>query len=250
MRSILQKGDGARRKSVQIVSVMLFWLGFGVGLWLALGTVWANLEASLFDSAIRQDERLRSLRCPALITAEETAFVRAELENGSEKPVNFLVRANISNGFVTLKRELRATVPLEPGEAEEISWPVTAADAAYGRFILSRVTVLRSPPYPARDAACGIWLVHTSLLTGGQLTALALLVSLGGLLGGLALRVWNERPFQDRRRGSFLVTVWLAVLVVVMMAAGLLRLWTVGVVLIAFSLLMVGVLLERYVSQP
>jgi len=243
---VIAKTVRSADKKRHILSVVLYSVGLLIGLELALGTIWANLEASLFDAAIRQEARLTSLRCPPLISATETALVRAGFHNGSDKPLNFLVRANISDGYVTLIRHIPTTLRLEPGEGEVLAWPVTAADAAYGRFVLVRVTVLRSPPYPARDAACGILLLDLPL-TGSQMLALALLVSLGGMGGGLALRVWGERPLTGRRRANTVVAAWLAVLVVAMMLAGLLRLWAIGVILLAFSVLLVAVLLERTV---
>ncbi len=249
VKRVITKVAGTSDKRLHVVSVVLYAAGFLIGLELALGTIWANLEASLFDAAIRQEASLTSLRCPPLLSPTETALVRANFHNGAEKPLNFLVRTNISNGRVTLMRQIPNTLRLAPGEQEMLAWPVTAADAAYGRFVLVRVTVLRSPPYPARDAACGIWLIHVPFLTGGQWLALALVVSLGGMGGGLALRVWNERPLTGRRRANTLIAAWLAVLVVTLMAVGLLRLWAVGVVLLAFAVILLGVLLERLVHQ-
>ncbi|MCB8983902.1 MAG: hypothetical protein H6659_08765 [Ardenticatenaceae bacterium] len=247
---MLSRVAGTSNKRVHVVSVVLYAVGFLIGLELALGTIWANLEASLFDAAIRQEARLTSLRCPPLISPTETALVRANFHNGSEKALNFLVRANISNGRVTLMRHIPTTLRLEPGQQELLAWPVTAADAAFGRFVLVRVTVLSSPPYPARDAACGVLLLNVPPLSGRQMVALALLVSLGGMGGGLALRVWNERPLTGRRRSHTLAALWLAVLVVALILAGLLRLWAVGVILLAFLVLLLAVFLERAVHQP
>lgn len=246
---MLTKAARIPNKKLHVVSVILYTAGFLIGLELALGTIWANLEASLFDAAIRQEARLTSLRCPPLMSTAETTAVRAEFHNGSDKPLNFLVRANISEGYVTLMRHIPTTLRLEPGESQVLAWPVEAMDAAYGRFVLVRVSVLRSPPYPARDAACGILLINWPFMTGNQMLALALLVSLGGLAGGLALRWWNERPLTGQRRANTILAGWLAVLVVVMILVGLLRLWAIGVILLAFSVLLAAVLLERTIHQ-
>ncbi len=246
---MLNQAANTQNKSVHNLSIILYAIGFVAGLWLAGVTIWANMEASLFDAAMQSDETLDTLRCPALLSVTETGLVRATFHNGSERPLNFFVRANISNGYVTLMRQNNARLPLAPGESQELTWAVDAADAAYGRFVLVRVNVLRNPAYPTRDASCGIYLFPLPWLTGGQAVALALAMSLLGMGGGLALRLWRERPFIGRSRDVTFVATWLAVGVVAMMVAGLLRYWIIGVVLVALSLIMAGVLLERYVGR-
>jgi hypothetical protein len=163
---VLNRAANTQNKSVRNLSIILYAIGFVAGLWLAGVTIWANMEASLFDAAMQSDETLDTLRCPALLSVTETGLVRATFHNGSERPLNFFVRANISNGYVTLMRQNNARLPLAPGESQELTWAVEAADAAYGRFVLVRVNVLRNPAYPTRDASCGIYLLPLPWLTG------------------------------------------------------------------------------------
>ncbi|MBK8985764.1 MAG: hypothetical protein IPM39_06730 [Chloroflexi bacterium] len=229
----------------QYLSILLYVVGLVAGLWLAGGTIWVNLETSLFASGVQREAKLTPLDCPKLLSATETGVVRTKFSNETERPLNFVVRANISNGYLTLIRQERATLRLQPGETQELAWEVAAADAVYGRVIMVRVNVLRNLSNPARDATCGILLIR-SPLTGGQAVALALLLTVGGMGGGLALWIWSKRPLTGRAREMTWIAGWLALLVMMLVAAGLLRYWMIGVLLLAFMLLMAGVLLERW----
>ena len=56
------------KKGLRVLSVILFAVGVILGLAVAGITIWANLEASLFDTGMSGDASLR-LHCPVVITA-------------------------------------------------------------------------------------------------------------------------------------------------------------------------------------
>ena len=90
----------------RVLSVVLFSIGALLGVVLVGITVWADFEAILFDPGIREDTRLGSLRCPVMITSEETGVIRARVKNTLDRPTDLFIRAHISHGYVTLMREV------------------------------------------------------------------------------------------------------------------------------------------------
>ncbi|MBX3000948.1 MAG: hypothetical protein KF893_20670 [Caldilineaceae bacterium] len=214
---------------------------------LALGAVaiWGDLEASLFDVSIRPERSLRSLRCPVLITRQETGQISASFENTGQRPVNRAIRAHISEGFVTLYREENVQLPLQPGERQRWIWNVTAADAAYGYLILARVSALRQAPMPSEGAACGIFVINFPWVKGSLLVTIWLLGGLAAVVGGGWLW-WRQGLLATPWRGSTLTLIAMTVVVMAILIVGLSGLWVVGVLLLAlFVLLFISALVQH-----
>jgi hypothetical protein len=233
-------------KALDILSVAVFSAGALLGLVLAAATVWADFEAALFDVSIRPDERLTTLSCPPLMTTAETATVSASFTNTAEWPVRLTVMARISDGFVTLIREERALLPLEPGEARRLEWEVTPGDRVYDRFVLVRVHSLRYSPHPYRQGSCGIVVLDTARLGGSELFALGVGASLLAMGLGLGLWIVSRRPLLGRARGTAYIMGILAAIVLVAIAAGALGWWGVGAVALVVTALFLVVILGRF----
>ena len=188
-----------RNKFFRRLGVILFAIGVLLGMALIGITIWTDMEASFFDSVMgsRADESLKTLRCPVLMTTSETGRIRATFENIADKPIELRIRAHVTDGFVTLMREENTTLPLEPGEEGTVEFTLTAEDRAYRWLILARVLQFRYYPLPARQAACGILVIDVPLLTGNQLFALVIAVTVLCLGGGIAL--WSVANWPLRR---------------------------------------------------
>lgn len=204
---------------------------------LAIIAIWGDLEASLFATAMVADEPMRSLRCPVMITAEETGIVRASVSNKSERTVTRSVRTNISLGFVTLMQEDSDLITLAPGETRQLSWEVTEADSVWGRLVLLRVHLLRSGLLPSQSSACGIMTVNVTGFTGNQIVAMMFFIALTGIgVGGWLWRtshpIANDQVIRRFWRMVLLGTLVLATLIV-----GLAGVWIVGVILILATII-------------
>jgi hypothetical protein len=239
----------SRHPILGALGVLLFALGVLVGLAMMGGAVWGDLEASLFQSARRGGSGLPGLRCPVILGTSEAGTVSAKLRNPLDRPVEFNVRTYISEGYVSLMREEKTRLPLEPGEKERLEWPVTPDDAAYGRLILARVRVLGQYPLPERQAACGILVLDTGLLSGGQVVALAVLASLLGMGAGAGLWIAVSRPVAGRRLEAVRAMGALAASVGVGLVVSLLGLWVVGVVMGAATVLLAGAILGHFLTR-
>ncbi|MDX1665254.1 MAG: hypothetical protein R3272_15785 [Candidatus Promineifilaceae bacterium] len=230
----------------RLTGIALFLAGLLLSFVLAGIFFWPDMEASLFDTSLRAEKSIDSMRCPLIITEAGDAAVRASFTNPVDRPVDFLVRTRITDGYVTLFREYREVVELAAGETRTLSWPVAPADAAYDRIVLARIYSFRSFPMPAMDAACGSLVIHTSILTGGQLVAAAIGASWLLLLTGGFLWWRAEQPLSARRRPILYAAFAVAIVGQLAMGAAIIGSWGVGVLLILLTIIVVVALAEHF----
>ena len=221
------------------LGVALYALGILLIIALAATAVVGDMEASLFDAAIRPEETLRSMRCPVLITRDQVGRVSARFENTGQRPVARAIRVHISQGFVTLFREEDVKLPLQPGERQRLAWEVTADDAAFGSsLILTRISTLRQAPMPSQSNACGIFVVDLPWIGGTLATAAWLTLGLLGIGAGGWLWLRASRPLTARRRSAGNAMLAVAITTLAALAAGLAGFWVFGVALLAILVLL------------
>jgi hypothetical protein len=235
-------------------ALFLYGVGYAFGLLIAVGTIWPDLEASLFGRDIysvqRHVERSMPLRCPVFLTpADGSGEVRASLINPSdERGAQVPVRARISDGYVSLVREVYGVVQLEPGERKVLAYDIYESDVTFNRFILVRVYAIRSTPYPGGQATCGVWWLDIPLLKGWHLLALLLFFSVAGLAYGNY--VWQRFGGDSSRSiefGQFLLVMTGLILLVIF--SGLMGWWLIGILLLAILVLilaMFGLVIEYF----
>ncbi len=214
---------------------------------MAFLTSWPDMEASAFDSAtaLMASETLGTLRCPFMVAADETATVRASFANPADKPMSFLVRTRISQGFLTLVHQDSQLVRLDPHQSRELQWLATADDAAYDRLILARVFNTRNAVVPAREGFCGILVLPIAGIRGDLVWALGLLAVVGCLgLGGL----WwwaQRRPLGRRERNRARVVAAMAAVLAASLVVGIPGWWMAGHLLLVLAVLFLAVLVEQ-----
>jgi hypothetical protein len=239
-----------RDRWLRIVGVVLFSVGFALGVLVFAGATWADLEGAMFDTGMRGDKTLRTLRCPVLITRNETGTVSAGFHNPLDRPVRFSIRTRISEGFVTLMREETAYLPVDEGATERLEWTVTPDEAAYGSVILVKVLLRGHYPLPSRQATCGVLVLGLPFLSGRQALALTvaaslLLMALGGILWLRGAWPVKEGSGLDLARGL----AALAVCVLVGMVVGFLGAWVLGLIVVVITALLIVELLRHVVQR-
>jgi len=234
---------------VRTLGILLFSIGLLLGMALFGAVVWADFEAALFDPSIQQEARLRSLRCPVMITESETGTVSATLSNPLDRPTERYVRAHITDGFVTLMREVNNRVSLAPGETERLQWTVTADDAAFERFILVKIVLRGRYPLPSRQGTCGILVVDVPFLTGDQVFALAFGAGLLSMLAGFGLWLKASRPLRQQARQAARAMVALTGGIVVGTIVALLGWWLPAGVIFLITLIGIGVIIGHFLNQ-
>jgi len=237
------------KRILRTLGVFIFAIGVFFGMALLAIAVWGDLEASLFDTSMRGDASLTTLRCPVMMTPNETGRASATFENPLERPVTFTIRAHISQGYVTLMREIDSKLLLEPGETQTLKWTVTPDDAAYGRLVLMRVHLSAKYPLPSRDASCGILVVDLTYFSGSQLAAFTLAASVLGMAIGAGLWVVANRPLRGPAREAIRAMGVLAGSVSIGLVLGLMGQWLLGVLLLVISLLLIVTIAGYLVSR-
>ncbi len=239
-----------RSKILRRLGIILFAVGVVLAMALIAVTIWTDLEASFFDSVMgsRGDEPLKTLRCPVLMTTSETGRIRASFENIADKPIELRLRAHVTDGFVTLMREVNTTLPLEPGEKGEAEFTLTAEDRAYRWLILARVLQFRHYPLPARQAACGVLVLDVPFLTGNQLFAIWIAVTVLCLGGGIALYSVANWPLRKSRLATARTMGALVVCLVVGFLVSLTGAFLIATILFAINVLLIFEIIRQGTS--
>lgn len=225
-----------------VISLVVFALGALVGILLAGVTAWADLESTLFNASIGAKTKLKTLRCPAILVADEVSTVSATFDNPADVDKALIVHTRISDGFVTLLQQNDEMVYLTPGETQTLTWDVSASNAAWNRFVFVRVYVGRNYPLPERTGTCGIFVVQLPFLTGRQVVIAALLI--GGLLmaAGIVLYARVGRSGINPGFISLSALLIIAVLVAVMVVLALIGDWLFsGFVLLVLLIMIMSI---------
>jgi hypothetical protein len=184
-----------------------------------------------------------------MITESETGTVTASLFNPLERSTQRFVQAHITDGYVTLMREVNRSVSLEPGERQRLAWEVTADDAAYERFILVKVVLRGRYPLPSRQGTCGIFVVNAPYLTGEQVFGLGFGAALLCMAGGLILWIRASDPLLEPGRQVARAMGALVGSIVVGTTVGLLGWWLPGFIIFLVTLLGIGVIIGHFLDQ-
>jgi hypothetical protein len=232
----------ANPKTLRVLSILFLSLGVLAGMFLALAAAWPDLEATYYGFGRLSDDPLTTLRCPVLMTTSDTGVIRISLSNHSPVAANAKVQVFVSSSRGPA-RFIETMVPLAPGATERVQWEVTSADIDFRNLILAKVLAYPYVTVPVREGWCGILVLDLPFLTGTQLFALLLALSIVGMLLGIGLWTIGARPLIGKTLNSMRAMLWLAGLVLADMLIGFMGIWLVGLVLfVAAVLLILGIL--------
>lgn len=232
-------------KFIYTIGTLLFTLGLLIGFILLGAMVWGDLEASLFSSAMDGEKTLTTLRCPVFISPYEEKVITAKLKNPTDRDWERYTRAFISEGFITLIREIKKSVPIPAGGSETVAWEIYPEDAAFNRIVFFRVYVHAKYPYPSLDGSCGIMMLDLWGLTGTQILILMIIGFLGMCAAGAALWKINTNRSSRNNSNQNNSLLALAVFLLIGMVISYMGSWVIGLLLLVASTLMVGINIGR-----
>ena len=230
------------------LSIVLFSIGIATGMFFYGFSFWADFEASLFDAGLEGDAGLSNLHCPLFLGKNETGEIYLKIKNPLARAIAPRIRAHISDGFVSMMREINSQPSLSQGESQTLEWDITSNDAVWNRFILVRVYQFPVYPEPSRSATCGIVLASLPL-PGVLITGLLVAVSLLGMGSGVWLYRYTNRPLKDRQRSTMIAMTILGTTVTIGIVAALLGQLLVTMLLTIISVLLVVVLLGYFLNR-
>ncbi len=228
----------SQTRILRIFSSLLLAAGLLLGLAFTAMATASDLESAIFVTGLPSDERLTSLRCPVVMTPNETVKVSAKISNSSDRARLRTVRAQISIGLSNLTREEETHFEQPAGDSRVVEWVVTPEDAVYGeRMVLVQVHSLRNSPLPSEAATCGIMLVNLPGITGQQLLNAYFGITLAALTVGGGLWLYAFRPLEGRMARlagglGTLVAITLGGMVVSLMGV-----WILGIAAVLLTVL-------------
>jgi hypothetical protein len=226
-------------RTLHTLSYVVFFLGVLVGFAVAVIMIWNRLEAiSYFFTGARYDP-FEGLRCPVMIAPTEEGRVTAAFRNPSDREDTFFYRAEISGLPSTRRLEGQITVP--PRQTKRLEFTVDAEDVDLKFFIFVKLNLLPHAGNPFREAVCGMMVIHLLGLSGTQIVAAALSLSILGMILGFAL--WQKTKTRADESMPRIMAA-LSLLVLLALFAGFMGWWLPGMALAAITILMAIVLVR------
>jgi hypothetical protein len=242
---LIHPGGLIMKKIKKVAGGIILSVGILLGLLITSLIIWGDLEASVFTNGINGESGLTNLDCPVFITAQETGSVSVVLKNPADKKSDRYVRAFISEGYATLVRETKTKVALPPNGKQKVEWKIYPDDAAYKHVILFRLYVNAKYPYPSMSGNCGILKVDIPWLNGGQILSISSGFALICIFAGVLLLESGEKLENKNIRSAKNAAYFLTGLLVITGLLSYIGFWLFGVLGLAVSLLMVGVIIFR-----
>ncbi len=221
---------------------IIFLAGSLIGLVMAILVTWGDYEAASYFNSGAEYESFSGLACPALMSRSEVATVSATFSNPSSKEIQPYYEAEISGAAAS--RHLEDQLPVPPHASRTVSWTVSSKDIDLGSFVMVKLDVLPFAGNPARETTCGMVVLNTGALTGGEVLAGGIGLSLLGMLAGLGLGE-TGRDVGDKKAQSIsnvLRAVGVATLLALLTA--LAGSWLISVILCAITILTLAILLR------
>lgn len=230
-----------KKYTFRIIAMVLFLIGVIPGMLIFGGASWADLESVFYGFQDMGGGRLNTLDCPILMTSSDVGTVEATFKNPNDTPISFMVQADISNSGMF--RTERSTVNLEGKKSKTISWKVTSQDVDLRNFIFVQISNFPAQKIPFRQATCGIMVLNFPQFSGNQVFPFAMIVILGGIVGGLWIWELYGQPVSGKLPEMTRAMKTLGILVLVGMLVSFWGSWLFGVIIFAASVLAIGVIL-------
>jgi hypothetical protein len=238
----------SRQKTNRAWGAVLFIIGVILGTMISVMSVWANLEADFYGFDNITNNRLEGLSCPLLMTSTESAVISLKIENPNQKAIEPLVRADISTPI--LMQEWSEKVRVEPGQTRTLEWQLTPDNIDLGFFIMSKVYVYPTIGLPLREASCGVFVLNLPGLIGGQVLALMVVLSLGGMVGGIFMWRQASQPVTGRKVMAQRGMIFLSQAVILSMILGMFAGWLeAGMLLVLIVITVVGLLVFMLIED-
>ncbi len=236
-------------KNLRLLSMTIFMIGVIAGLVFSGMAVWADFEASLFDSSLTAEESFPDFRCPIIIGQNQPGIISGRIENTSKYNLKFFIRAHATDGSIIAMSEQVDRPVVPAGTSQPIQWEVSRSNAVWGNFILFRAYQYRYAPVPSRASSCGIIVSPIAGISGTAAMVLLIGISLVGMGAGLVLWFIQLKRTQGRLREAATAMVVLAAFVIAGLIVNLLGMWLLGFFIIIITILLIFVMMAYFVSS-
>lgn len=168
------------------IGIFLFFIGLLLGMVILGIATMGDFEAYIFLPEVEGKSVLRTLNCPVVIDQSEVETVQVSLTNSTDNKITPAIWTHFSEGFVTILREERNNLTIQPGETQVVQWSISGDKATFGNWVLIKTYVYSQYPLPTSDASCGVFVADLKGLSGAQ----AYWFSVSASLVLMAIGVW------------------------------------------------------------
>ncbi len=231
---------------IRFLSLVLFGAGVLTGIALTAGATFADVEAVFYGFDRFGNKPTSAFYCPVMIDSSETGVILAVIENPTDREIRPTVRFQSSTP--TLFRTEVNSLSIPPGGRVTMQWEITRRDLAYQNFIFAKMMTYASYPAPDVEQTCGVLVLDLPGLTGKQAVGLTVLISLVGMAAGCGLWLLST-PTVSHAQEAWPAMLTLTVVVLASMGTVWLAIWPAGVLLLAFSLILIGVIVGHFVQS-
>ena len=229
----------------RLLSFLVYGIGVAVGLFVILVATWADMESSAYDFPRLANAGLDGLRCPVLMTPQETSAISLDVSNTTDTRISPLIKTQISTRL--LPEQFLEDIQLIPGETKRVEWSVDAENIDMGNFIFAKVLLFSAYPLPTREATCGIFVLD---LPGTGRTIVPVLVVLSFVsLGWSLYRIHRSSILQEQLRKQLSSMTFLAILISLGLILSFIGGWILSVLVLVASLLLVIIVLGSLVTD-
>jgi len=221
------------------LDISSYGMGVIVGFFLIFVAAWADMEASAYDFPRLANAGLGGLRCPVLMTPDETSTIALDVSNPTEGQISPSIRTLISTR--RLPEEFLDGIQLTPGESKRLEWTVDAENIDLGSFIFAKVLLYSAYPLPTQEATCGIFILDLPG-TGRMIVPVMMTLSLISMGWGL-YRINGLRTANERLRKHMGSMTFLAILIGLGIALSFIGGWIFSLLVLVVSLLLIIILL-------
>ncbi len=245
LKSIEVQINLMRTKSKHTLGNILFFLGIFFGLTLAFAMTWANFEAVFYYYVGTTYDAFSGLHCPSLMTRAEIVPITATFDNPTDQEAQPYYEVDIS-GLIPRQFENQIMVP--PHQTKSVEWTVSANDIDYGSFVFVRLDIHPDAYHSERQAVCGIVVLSIPILSGGQVLALTLAISILGTVLGYGLWELTDDKLAHDFSSRYRSRQALGIVVLAAIFAGLMGWWLGGILFCILAVLLLVVMLRQAIA--
>ena len=229
----------------QWLGFLSYGLGVAVGFFLICVATWADVEASAYDFPRLANAGLNGLRCPVLMTPDETGIISLDVSNPTGNQISPAIKVLISTRL--LPEEFLEGIQLRSGESKRLEWAVNAEHIDLGNFILAKVLLYSAYPLPSREATCGIFVLN---LPGTGRVLVPVLMVLSFLSMGWGLYNLNRLRAVHGRLNKYMgLITFLTIIISLGLVLSFIGGWLSSVLVLVVALLLIIILLGSFATD-
>ena len=189
-----------QNKFTRVIGIPLFIFGVVIGMMFIGISVFGDFESYFFVAYPQGKVLLDNLKCPMIITSQETGSISILIDNPTNDKITPSVWVQYSKESIDgVLEEDRRNLTLAPGETEHLEWDISAENSIYGDWVLFRIYAYSQYPLPTGGGSCGVFVLDLPGLTGDQVSAIGLFSSI--LSMGIGYWLWfvNHKPIKGKQ---------------------------------------------------